>query len=104
MNLIAVCNVVGVLLQKLSVATMAMGTFLFCLFWQFNQFIMLLQAFALFGVWILDILPASKVTVECWSQTVEFTPCRPPPFGLARFSVKQKACVFMFSGKDGVFR
>ena len=47
--------------QHLSVMIMGLSTFLFCLFWQFNQFIMLLQAFALFGVWILDVVPARKV-------------------------------------------
>jgi len=37
------------------------STFLFALFWQFNQFIFLLQAFALFGVWVLDMVPPRKV-------------------------------------------
>ncbi|XP_076444676.1 protein C-mannosyl-transferase DPY19L3-like [Babylonia areolata] len=56
--------------QRLSVVVAGVSTFLFCLFWQFNQFIMLLQAFALFGVWVLDILPPRKVMVVYGVQAV----------------------------------
>ncbi|XP_052810568.1 probable C-mannosyltransferase DPY19L3 isoform X1 [Mya arenaria] len=47
--------------EKLSLCIALSGSFLFCLFWQFNQFVMLLQSLALFGVWILDLVPANKV-------------------------------------------
>ncbi|KAL8615466.1 hypothetical protein ACOMHN_053802 [Nucella lapillus] len=56
--------------QWVSVGVVGVSTFLFCLFWQFNQFIMLLQAFALFGVWILDVLPARKIQVVYGVQAV----------------------------------
>lgn len=46
---------------KLSIAVIALSTFAFTLFWQFSQFILLLQAFSLFGVWILDVVPSSKI-------------------------------------------
>lgn len=46
---------------NLSLAVIAFSTFAFTLFWQFSQFILLLQAFSLFGVWILDIVPSSKI-------------------------------------------
>ncbi|KAI8792141.1 C-mannosyltransferase DPY19L3 isoform X1 [Biomphalaria glabrata] len=48
-------------LERLSLTAVAFSTFFFCLFWQFNQFIMMLQAFALFGVWVLGLIPASKI-------------------------------------------
>ncbi|XP_078066898.1 protein C-mannosyl-transferase DPY19L3 [Mustelus asterias] len=38
------------------------STFLFCITWQFNQFILLIQALVLFSLDCLDMLPASKVT------------------------------------------
>ncbi|CAL1537448.1 unnamed protein product [Lymnaea stagnalis] len=47
--------------QQFSLAASAIGTFFFCLFWQFNQFVMMLQAFALFGVWVLGCVPPYKV-------------------------------------------
>ncbi|KAJ8307809.1 hypothetical protein KUTeg_014639 [Tegillarca granosa] len=46
--------------EKVSVGIIAGSTLFFSLFWQFNQFILMLQAFALFGVWILDMIPARK--------------------------------------------
>ncbi|RUS88376.1 hypothetical protein EGW08_003832 [Elysia chlorotica] len=49
------------LARTLSLITVWVGTFLFCLFWQLNQFVMMLQAFSLFGVWVLGILPAHKI-------------------------------------------
>ncbi|KAK7108661.1 protein C-mannosyl-transferase DPY19L3-like [Littorina saxatilis] len=54
--------------KNLSVAVIGLATFVFCLFWQFNQFIMLLQAFALFGLWILDVLPETKIQTVFASQ------------------------------------
>ncbi|BFZ09497.1 hypothetical protein BsWGS_12536 [Bradybaena similaris] len=48
-------------LQGLSQVIILLSTLLFCLFWQFNQFIMMLQAFSLFGVWVLGLMPAHKV-------------------------------------------
>ncbi|KAH9490912.1 hypothetical protein Btru_039781, partial [Bulinus truncatus] len=47
--------------QRSSLTVVAISTFFFCLFWQFNQFIMMLQAFALFGVWVLGLISAHKV-------------------------------------------
>ena len=73
---VCVCVCVCVYFQRFSVAVMGLSTFLFCLFWQFNQFIMLLQAFALFGVWILDVLPARKVA---WRVFIFIPPPPPPP-------------------------
>ncbi|KAL3883925.1 hypothetical protein ACJMK2_030151 [Sinanodonta woodiana] len=55
---------------KLAISLIAISTFFFNLCWQFNQFIMLLQAFALFGVWILDMVPPQKVRVVLLSQAV----------------------------------
>ncbi|GFR59836.1 Dpy-19-like protein 3 [Elysia marginata] len=49
------------LTRKFSLFGVGASTFLFCLFWQLNQFVMMLQAFSLFGVWVLGILPAHKV-------------------------------------------
>ncbi|XP_059176524.1 probable C-mannosyltransferase DPY19L3 [Physella acuta] len=47
--------------KRCSLCVVALSTFFFCLFWQFNQFIMMLQAFSLFGGWILNLLPPLKV-------------------------------------------
>jgi len=47
--------------QRVGVAVMSVGAVCFALCWQFNQFIFLLQALALFGVWVLDLVPAHKV-------------------------------------------
>uniref|UniRef100_UPI00398F0BF1 protein C-mannosyl-transferase DPY19L3 n=1 Tax=Pristiophorus japonicus TaxID=55135 RepID=UPI00398F0BF1 len=38
------------------------STFLFCITWQFNQFILLIQALALFSLDCFDMVPTSKVT------------------------------------------
>ncbi|KAK3802800.1 hypothetical protein RRG08_012314 [Elysia crispata] len=51
----------SVLIRRSSLIFVWAGTFLFCLFWQLNQFVMLLQAFSFFGVWVLGILPAHKI-------------------------------------------
>ncbi|KAK2138440.1 hypothetical protein LSH36_3025g00000 [Paralvinella palmiformis] len=40
---------------------MFLATFLFAITWQFNQFILLLQAMAMFGAWLLHIIPQNKV-------------------------------------------
>nr|KAG5704002.1 hypothetical protein BaRGS_032091 [Batillaria attramentaria] len=56
--------------KRTSVAVMCVSTFLFCLFWQFNQFVMLLQALSLFGVWILDMLPTTKIRTVLVTQAV----------------------------------
>ncbi|CAG5129525.1 unnamed protein product, partial [Candidula unifasciata] len=37
-----------------------LSTLLFCCFWQFSQFIMLLQGFSLFAVWVLGLVPTVK--------------------------------------------
>ncbi|XP_036370347.1 probable C-mannosyltransferase DPY19L3 isoform X1 [Octopus sinensis] len=50
-------------LNKISIAVVAFSTFLFMLFWQFSQFIVLLQTFSLFAVWVLGMVPQHKVKV-----------------------------------------
>ncbi|CAH1800272.1 unnamed protein product [Owenia fusiformis] len=47
--------------QKLYIVGMSLCTFCFCVTWQFNQFVLLLQAMALFGVGMLEIVPIYKV-------------------------------------------
>ena len=47
--------------QRFYVAGLFVSTWLFALFWQFNQFILLLQAMALFAVQVLHIVPHYKV-------------------------------------------
>lgn len=56
--------------EKIAICTMIGSTFLFSLCWQFNQFILMLQAFALFGVWILDMIPPSKVRTVMVAQGI----------------------------------
>lgn len=56
--------------EKLSIGLILLGTLFFSLFWQFNQFILLLQAFSLFGVWILDMVPAHKVRTVLMAQAI----------------------------------
>ncbi|XP_062923533.1 probable C-mannosyltransferase DPY19L3 isoform X3 [Mobula hypostoma] len=48
--------------QRLSLTLIMASTFLFCITWQFNQFILLIQAVALFSLDCLDMVPTSKVT------------------------------------------
>ncbi|XP_059848967.1 probable C-mannosyltransferase DPY19L3 isoform X2 [Hypanus sabinus] len=48
--------------QRLSLTLIMASTFLFCVTWQFNQFILLIQAVALFSLDCLDMVPTSKVT------------------------------------------
>ncbi|XP_078256588.1 protein C-mannosyl-transferase DPY19L3 [Rhinoraja longicauda] len=47
--------------QRLSLTLIVASTFLFCITWQFNQFILLIQAVALFLLDCLTMVPASKV-------------------------------------------
>ncbi|XP_032892336.1 probable C-mannosyltransferase DPY19L3 isoform X2 [Amblyraja radiata] len=47
--------------QRLSLTLIVVSTFLFCITWQFNQFILLIQAVALFSLDCLNMVPASKV-------------------------------------------
>ncbi|KAH3739009.1 probable C-mannosyltransferase DPY19L3 [Dreissena polymorpha] len=56
--------------EKFGIGMILPATFAFCLCWQFNQFIMLLQALSLFGVWILDMVPAYKVRVVLGCEVV----------------------------------
>ncbi|XP_069125693.1 protein C-mannosyl-transferase DPY19L3-like [Argopecten irradians] len=56
--------------DKLSVALCLVSTFLFALGWQFNQFIILLQSFSLFGVWILDLVPPRKVRMMLYIEAI----------------------------------
>ncbi|XP_062460860.1 probable C-mannosyltransferase DPY19L3 isoform X4 [Pezoporus occidentalis] len=48
--------------QKLTFMAVFIATFLFSLTWQFNQFMMLIQALALFVLDCFDLLPTAKVT------------------------------------------
>ncbi|XP_021396545.1 protein C-mannosyl-transferase DPY19L3 isoform X3 [Lonchura striata] len=48
--------------QRLTLMAVFIATFLFSLTWQFNQFMMLIQALALFILDCLDMLPTAKVT------------------------------------------
>lgn len=48
--------------QRLTLLAIFISTFLFSLTWQFNQFMMLLQALVLFILDSLDMLPAMKVS------------------------------------------
>ncbi|XP_033741333.1 probable C-mannosyltransferase DPY19L3 [Pecten maximus] len=56
--------------DKLSAALCLVSTFLFALGWQFNQFIILLQSFSLFGVWILDLVPPRKVRMMLYIEAI----------------------------------
>ncbi|XP_039242726.1 probable C-mannosyltransferase DPY19L3 isoform X3 [Pipra filicauda] len=48
--------------ERLTLMAVFIATFLFSLTWQFNQFMMLIQALALFILDCLDMLPTAKVT------------------------------------------
>ncbi|NXU84922.1 D19L3 mannosyltransferase, partial [Xiphorhynchus elegans] len=48
--------------ERLTLLVIFIATFLFSLTWQFNQFMMLIQALALFILDCLDMLPTAKVT------------------------------------------
>ncbi|KAM4825279.1 protein C-mannosyl-transferase DPY19L3 [Thomomys bottae] len=48
--------------ERLTLLVVFISTFLFSLTWQFNQFMMLMQALVLFTLDSLDMLPAVKVT------------------------------------------
>ncbi|NXC35537.1 D19L3 mannosyltransferase, partial [Campylorhamphus procurvoides] len=48
--------------ERLTLLVVFIATFLFSLTWQFNQFMMLIQALALFILDCLDMLPTAKVT------------------------------------------
>ncbi|NXC45778.1 D19L3 mannosyltransferase, partial [Penelope pileata] len=48
--------------ERLTLLAVFIATFLFSLTWQFNQFMMLIQALALFILDCFDILPTTKVT------------------------------------------
>ncbi|XP_038609275.1 probable C-mannosyltransferase DPY19L3 [Tachyglossus aculeatus] len=50
------------LYERLTLLAVFISTFLFSLTWQFNQFMMLMQALVLFILDCLDILPTAKVT------------------------------------------
>ncbi|KAM5138605.1 protein C-mannosyl-transferase DPY19L3 isoform 1-T2 [Mantella aurantiaca] len=47
--------------ERLSLLVVFMSTFLFCLTWQFNQFVLLLQGLVLFALDCLDLVPSRKV-------------------------------------------
>ncbi|NXY46160.1 D19L3 mannosyltransferase, partial [Ceuthmochares aereus] len=48
--------------ERLTLVTVFIATFLFSVTWQFNQFMMLIQALALFILDCFDMLPTAKVT------------------------------------------
>lgn len=50
--------------QRRALLAIFASTFLFSLTWQFNQFMMLVQALALFSLDSLDLLPAVKVSLR----------------------------------------
>ncbi|XP_039702472.1 protein C-mannosyl-transferase DPY19L3 isoform X2 [Pteropus medius] len=50
--------------ERLTLLTIFVSTFLFSLAWQFNQFVMLVQALVLFSLDSLDMLPASKKNLK----------------------------------------
>lgn len=50
------------LLQRLTLLVVFIATFLLSLTWQFNQFILLIQAMALFTLDCLDMIPEGKVS------------------------------------------
>uniref|UniRef100_K1PWP7 Dpy-19-like protein 3 n=1 Tax=Magallana gigas TaxID=29159 RepID=K1PWP7_MAGGI len=54
--------------ERLSVFIIFTSTLCFSLCWQFNQFVLLLQAFALFGTWILDMVPPRKIQMLLVAQ------------------------------------
>ena len=54
-----------VVFQTGSLVVTAVGTFFTILTWQFAQFVLLLESFALFGMWCLDM--TSKRKVACFS-------------------------------------
>uniref|UniRef100_K1R1G3 Dpy-19-like protein 3 n=1 Tax=Magallana gigas TaxID=29159 RepID=K1R1G3_MAGGI len=54
--------------ERLSVFIIFTSTLCFSLCWQFNQFVLLLQAFALFGTWILDMVPSRKIQMLLVAQ------------------------------------
>ncbi|XP_049721023.1 probable C-mannosyltransferase DPY19L3 isoform X2 [Elephas maximus indicus] len=56
--------------ERLTLLAIFVSTFLFSLTWQFNQFMMLLQALVLFVLDSLDMLPAVKVT---WLYGIQIT-------------------------------
>ncbi|XP_021095218.1 probable C-mannosyltransferase DPY19L3 isoform X2 [Heterocephalus glaber] len=56
--------------ERLTLLAIFISTFLFSLTWQFNQFMMLMQAFVLFILDSLDMLPAMKAT---WLYSIQIT-------------------------------
>ncbi|XP_065423225.1 protein C-mannosyl-transferase DPY19L3 isoform X7 [Chrysemys picta bellii] len=56
--------------EKLTLLAVFISTFLFSLTWQFNQFMMLMQALVLFILDCLDMLPTAKVT---WLYIIQLT-------------------------------
>ncbi|XP_008840267.1 probable C-mannosyltransferase DPY19L3 isoform X2 [Nannospalax galili] len=56
--------------ERLTLLAIFISTFLFSLAWQFNQFMMLMQALVLFILDSLDLLPAAKVT---WLYSIQIT-------------------------------
>ncbi|XP_025097106.1 probable C-mannosyltransferase DPY19L3 isoform X2 [Pomacea canaliculata] len=55
---------------RISVGIIGGSTFLFCLCWQFNQFILLLQALALVAAFLTHLLPQHKVMMVLGIQMV----------------------------------
>ena len=58
-------------LQAFALAGIFISTLFTVLTWQFAQFVLLLEGFALFGSWSLDLLPKRKVcTAPSYSHFV----------------------------------
>ncbi|KFP76883.1 PREDICTED: probable C-mannosyltransferase DPY19L3 [Acanthisitta chloris] len=56
--------------ERLTLLAVFLATFLFSLTWQFNQFMMLIQALALFILDCFDLLPTAKVT---WLYVIQLS-------------------------------
>ena len=50
--------------QVISIIVIAFGTLCFALTWQFNQYVLLLQAMALYGTQVLGFVPPHKVCIQ----------------------------------------
>ena len=54
----------NIFLQRVSLVLITLSSFLFVLTWQFSQFVLLLQAIALYGSSCLGMVPTNKVPVK----------------------------------------
>ncbi|KAI0209796.1 putative C-mannosyltransferase DPY19L3 [Lamellibrachia satsuma] len=56
--------------QRVCVCGATVATFLFAVCWQFNQFVLLLQAMAVFGLQLLCVVPRQKICVVYGMQAL----------------------------------